>query len=48
MASAFSGILAYGFYKMDGLGGGHTYLGQHYGPTAEDPTAPAGQQGGVA
>ena len=48
MASAFSGILAYGFYKMDGLGGGHTYLGQHYGPTAEDPTAPTGQQGGVA
>jgi MFS family permease len=48
MASAFSGILAYGFFKMDGLGGGHNYLGQHYGPTTADPTAPAGQQGGVA
>lgn len=43
MASAFSGILAYGFLQMDGLGGGPAYLGQKYGPTKADPTAPAGQ-----
>jgi MFS family permease len=48
MASAFSGILAYGFYKMDTLGGGHSYLGQHYGPTKADPHAPVGEEGGVA
>ena len=48
LASAFSGILGYGFTRMDGLGGGHNYLGQHYGPTKENPKIPVGQQGGVA
>lgn len=48
MASAFSGIIAYGFYKMNGLGRGHNYLGQHYGPTAAQPDIPVGEEGGVA
>lgn len=45
--SAFSGILAYGFLQMRGLGSG-AGLGQHYGPTAADPTAPSGEEGGIA
>ena len=54
MASAFSGILAYGFYNMKGLGGLGTYYGQHYGPkydaaaAAEDPDAPSGILTGLA
>lgn len=48
MASAFSGILAYGFYKMDRLGGGHSYLGQHYGPTKAHPHLQVGEEGGIA
>jgi hypothetical protein len=48
MASAFAGILAYGLLQMHGLGGGHTYLGQRYGPTKLHPTAPKGQEGGIA
>jgi MFS family permease len=48
MASAFAGILAYGLLQMHGLGGGHTYLGQRYGPTKQHPTAPKGQEGGIA
>ena len=48
MASAFSGILAYGFYNMGGLGNlGPTY-GQHYGPTPDDEDAPSGILPGLA
>lgn len=47
MASAFSGILAYGFSQMSGLGLG-SGLGQHHGPTKEDPTAPVYQDGGLS
>lgn len=47
MASAFSGILAYGFSQMAGLGSG-AGLGQHYGPTVADPTAPTGENGGIS
>lgn len=47
MASAFSGILAYGFSQMNGLGSG-AGLGQHYGPTKLDPTHPVGEETGVA
>jgi MFS family permease len=48
MASAFSGILAYGFLQMNGLGGGAAYLGQAYGPTKADPTAPSGRLAPIA
>jgi MFS family permease len=48
MASAFSGILAYGFLQMNGLGGGPAWLGQAYGPTKEDPTAPSGRLSPIA
>jgi len=47
MASAFSGILAYGFYKMNGLGD----LGKAYGqriPDEEDPTKIIGIMSGIA
>jgi len=47
MASAFSGILAYGISQMAGLGSGEG-LGQHYGPTKLNPTAPRGIQPGLA
>ena len=47
VASAFSGILSYGFFQMNGLGSG-AGLGQHYGPTLKDPTAPSGEEGGLA
>ena len=48
-ASAFSGILAYGFLQMNKLGGsGTTYLSQTYGPTKADPTAPSGILTGIA
>ncbi|KAF2173260.1 hypothetical protein M409DRAFT_17203 [Zasmidium cellare ATCC 36951] len=48
LSSAFSGILAYGFSHMNGLGDlGPTY-GQHYGPTKEHPTAPKGIMPGIA
>ncbi|KAF2214999.1 hypothetical protein CERZMDRAFT_95371 [Cercospora zeae-maydis SCOH1-5] len=40
MASAFSGILAYGILQMDGLGNLGPDYGQHYGPTKENPNAP--------
>lgn len=48
MSSAFSGILAYGFSQMAGLGGHSTFLGQHYGPTKANPKAKVGVQEGVA
>lgn len=39
MASAFSGILAFGFTKMNGLGNlGSRAYSQHYAPTVDDPT----------
>lgn len=48
MSSAFSGILAYGFFQMNGLGNLGPAYGQHYGPTKEDPTAPSGIMPGIA
>lgn len=41
MASAFSGILAYGFSQLQGHGSqmGAPWLGYHYGPTKLHPTA---------
>ena len=47
MASAFAGILAYGFSQLAGKGSGEG-LGQHYGPTKADPTIPYGEKGGIA
>jgi hypothetical protein len=47
MASAFSGILSYGFMQMNTLGSGDR-LGQAYGPTAANPTAPSGRLPGIA
>lgn len=48
LSSAFSGILAYGFSQMNGLGSLGSDYGQHYGPTKEDPTAPSGIMPGMA
>lgn len=48
MASAFSGILSYGFAQMNGLGSGPAWMGLHYGPTKEDPQAPEGTEKGLA
>jgi MFS family permease len=45
MAEAFSGILAYGFFQLNGFGGGHSYLGEHIGPTTLNRRA---EKGGVA
>lgn len=47
LASAFSGILAYGFSNMRGLGVGEG-LGAHYGPTKLNPTRPVGIGPGLA
>jgi hypothetical protein len=47
MASAFSGILSYGFMQMNSLGSGDN-LGQSYGPTRLNPTAPSGRLPGIA
>ena len=47
MASAFSGILAYGLMQMKGLGSG-AGLGEHYGPTKAHPKAPSGIKPGIA
>jgi len=47
MASAFSGILSYGFMQMNTLGSG-SGLGQSYGPTLTDPDAPSGRLSGIA
>lgn len=48
MASAFAGILAYGFSQLKNHGSGPKWWGQHYGPTEEDPTAPSGILPGIA
>lgn len=48
MSSAFSGILAYGFFQMNGLGNLGKGYGAFYGPTVEDPTAPSGEESGIA
>lgn len=47
MSSAFSGILAFGFSHMAGLGSGY-HLGAHYGPTKAHPHAPSGIKPGIA
>ena len=48
MSSAFSGILAYGFWQMNGLGDLGSDYGQRYGPTKANPTAPSGIMSGIA
>lgn len=48
MASAFSGILAYGFSQLKNHGHGPVWWGQHYGPTKANPTAPSGIMPGIA
>ena len=49
MASAFAGILAYGFFQMNTLGDlGSPAYGQHYGPTKLNPKAPSGIMPGIA
>lgn len=48
MASAFSGILAYGFSQLKNHGSGPKWWGQHYGPTAANPDAPSGILPGIA
>ena len=48
MASAFAGILAYGFSQLKNHGSGPAWWGQHYGPTKADPTAPSGILPGLA
>lgn len=40
MASAFSGILAYGFSQLAGHGVGAPWMGVHHGPTKANPKAP--------
>ncbi|THX26171.1 retrograde regulation protein 2 [Aureobasidium pullulans] len=47
LSSAFSGILAYGFSQMAGLGVGDG-LGAHYGPDKLHPTRPRGIGPGLA
>lgn len=47
MASAFAGIISYGFMQMNGLGSGKN-LGQGYGPTAANPEMPVGRLSGIA
>jgi len=39
MASAFSGILAYGFSQLGGHGSGAPWMGAHHGPTKANPHA---------
>lgn len=48
MASAFSGILAYGFFHMNGLGNLGKDYGQHYGPTKANPKLKPGIMPGIA
>jgi MFS family permease len=48
LSSAFSGVLAYGFAQMNGLGDLGEDYGQHYGPTKANPTAPSGVMPGIA
>lgn len=47
MSSAFSGILSYGFMHLNTHGSGEG-LGQSYGPTKANPTAPSGRLTGIA
>jgi MFS family permease len=47
-ASAFSGILSYGFAQMEGLGGGAEYLGHHVPPSEDDPGAATVIRPGIA
>lgn len=48
MASAFAGILAYGFSQLKNHGSGPKWWGQHYGPTAENPDITPGILPGIA
>jgi MFS family permease len=48
LASAFSGILSYGFAQMNGVGSGPSWIGLHHGPTKTDPTAPTYIESGIA
>jgi MFS family permease len=48
MSSAFSGIMAYGFWQMNGLGNLGKDYGQHYGPTKAHPHAASGIMSGIA
>ncbi|KAF2766555.1 MFS general substrate transporter [Teratosphaeria nubilosa] len=48
LSSAFSGIMAYGFFKMNGLGDLGPAYGQHYGPTKAHPHAASGIMPGIA
>ena len=48
MASAFAGILAYGFSQLKNHGSGPAWWGQHYGPTKLDPTIVPGVLSGIA
>ncbi|GAB7349469.1 hypothetical protein MBLNU459_g0182t1 [Dothideomycetes sp. NU459] len=47
MASAFAGILGYGFSQLAGKGSG-SGLGQHFGPTKAQPHHPVGEESGIA
>ena len=48
MASAFAGILAFGFSQLKNHGSLPAQYGQHYGPTVENPKAPSGILPGIA
>ena len=48
VASAFNGILSYGFAQMNGLGSGPAWIGLHFGPTKANPNAPKGTEKGLA
>ncbi|KAK6440430.1 hypothetical protein LTR95_003338 [Oleoguttula sp. CCFEE 5521] len=48
MSSAFSGILAYGFWQMNGVGNLGKDYGQHYGPTKAKPNIKPGIMEGIA
>ncbi len=48
MASAFAGILAYGFSQLKNHGSGPKWWGQNYGPTKLDPTIVPGELPGIA
>ncbi|KAJ9617094.1 hypothetical protein H2200_000815 [Cladophialophora chaetospira] len=48
MASAFAGILAYGFSQLKNHGSGPAWWGQHYGPTKANPDIVPGILPGIA
>ncbi len=48
MASAFAGILAYGFSQLKNHGSGPAWWGQHYGPTKLNPDIVPGILPGIA